>query len=313
MTTQCIRRHECNRIKDEIRQIDMSIEKSETSAARMRNQGATTFIITQLNKIHKKNLERKNEKKQLSNRLEQLLAGQLDTELRNISNKQMQEAKEKSRLTKQKKIEKALDKEAKSVISKAFYQADRKQDRKNRYQKKNIDRSYRHFLKACNSIPPYMRRNLAEMPNNKGYCWKSVACYGDLPAEIGQPQVLFDRRKGNIMIIHEWTHDEYRIYQKKGKERKVLVSSVARKKPTLHPICADMVEREREAAKKIAKRPRSKSYRDHKKKTNNRTTKKTPNRESKSRTTKKTPNRESKSRTTKKTHNRDSKKIYKNL
>lgn len=256
---QGIRRREYNRITDEIRHIDMVIEKTESSASRMRYQPESSYVTTQLEKIRESNILRKEKKKALMERLSALNDGLLDDELRNTVNAQMAEANEKSRVTKQKKKEIAADKAAKSVISKAYYQASREQDRQNRYFKKNMERSYRHFSRACSSIPDYMLRNLSEMPNNKGYFWKSVACYGDLPREVGRPTVLFDRKRGGIMVIHEWTPDEYRIYEKKGKERKVLVSCKARRKRILPPACEEVQRQEREEAKRLANRPRKRS------------------------------------------------------
>jgi hypothetical protein len=251
-----IRRHEYNRIKDELRYIEMAIEKSEDSVSRMRHQAETSFSRAQLEKVTAKNIERCQEKGGLEDRLENLRTGLLDDELRKQVRIQMDEADEKTRVTKKKKSDLKADKEAKSVISKAYYIASRRQDRKNKYADKNMDRSYRHFSRACGSVPDYMRRNLREMPNNKGYFWKSVACYGGLPAEKGRPTVLFDRKRGGVMVIHEWTPDEYKIYEKKGKERKILISCTRRRHKELPPICAEVQRREREEAERLARQPR---------------------------------------------------------
>ena len=251
-----IRRREYNRIKDQLRYIEMAIEKSEASVNRMRHQAETTFSRAQMEKVAAKNIERRQEKEDLEDRLADLNSGMLDAELRTEVRTQMAEANEKSRVTRQRKKDLAADKEAKSVISKAYYQASRRQDRQNKYANKNMDRSYRHFQRACGSIPDYMKRNLSEMPNNKGYFWKSVACYGDLPAERGRPTVLFDRKRGGIMVIHEWTPDEYKIYEKKGKDRKILISCTRRRHRELPPICAEIQKREREEAERLARQPR---------------------------------------------------------
>lgn len=256
-----IRRYEYNRIKDELRNISMVIETSEASASNMRYQPETKFSKAQIHKIIEKNKERVNEKNILEKRLEDLKTGLLDKELQVGVRAQMDEAREKKRLTMQRKKDLAADKEAKSILSKAYYQATRKQDRRNKYANKNMNRSYRHFTRACNSVPDYMRRNLSEMPNNKGYFWKSVACYGDLPREIGKPTVLFDRRRGGVMVIHEWSPDEYKVYEKKGKDRKVLVSCTKRRHRDLPPMCAEVAKREKEEAEKASRSRRRRSSR----------------------------------------------------
>ena len=256
-----IRRHEYNRIMDQIRYLDMVIVKDENTANRMRHQTISSFTTSQITKIHHKNIERKETRDNLTNRLKKLDSGLLDNELLSNINKQMIDTKQKTKITRQKKKALSDDKKAKSVISKAYYQASRKQDRQNRYLKRNMERSYHHFTRACNSIPDYMRRNLSSMPNNKGYLWKSVACYGELPAEIGQPTVLFDRKRGGIMVIHEWNADQYRKFEKKGKEPKVLVHTSVRKKRHLPPICEDMLREERKQAERLASRRKRSSER----------------------------------------------------
>lgn len=269
-----IKRHEYNRIMDAIRLLEISIDRDEATAGRMKHQVQSSFTISQLNKISQKNIDRKNRRDELKDRLKKLDAGLLDNELRENIKLQMKEAADKTRLTRQRKKALAANKEAKSVISKAYYQASRAADRKNRYLKKDMDRSYRHFVKACDSIPEYMIRNLSNMPNNKGYIWKSVACYGELPSEPGQPTVLFDRRRGGVMVIHEWTTDEYRRYEKQGKEQKVLVHKSIRKKRQLPPICEEVKQREKEEAARLSSirkrsknnsQPRNRSKRHNKK------------------------------------------------
>ena len=74
-----------------------------------------------------------------------------------------------------------------------------------------------------------MINNLAEMPNNKGYIWRGVHFYGDLPGQAG-PQVMFEKQRGGILVIHEHTDHEYRRYEKEGKNRKQLVHKSRRKK-----------------------------------------------------------------------------------
>ena len=254
-----IRRHEYNRINDEIRNIDMSIDKTEASATRMRHQASNDFIIAQISKINKKNTERRDMRDKLLERLKHLKSGLLDDDLRTEMQKQMTEAAEKTRITTKKKSDIKADKAAQSVISKAYYIASRRQDRKNKYANKNMGRSYRHFTRACRSIPNYMRRNLSEMPSNKGYFWKSVACYGDLPAERNKPTVLFDRKRGGIMVIHEWTPTEYKVYEKKGKEKKILVSCTKRRHVVLPPVPPE-VQKRREETRRRARRPRSRTF-----------------------------------------------------
>ena len=69
------------------------------------------------------------------------------------------------------------------------------------------------------------------MPNNKGYIWCGVNFYGDLPEQKG-PRVMFEKKRGGILIIHEYTDNEYRRYEKNGKDRKQMVHKQAIRQKT---------------------------------------------------------------------------------
>lgn len=91
------------------------------------------------------------------------------------------------------------------------------------------DYEYRCFLKLCNSIPEYIKRNLKKMPNNKGYIWKGIILYGSLPPEE-EITILFENLGRDILKIHEITQKEYKIFEKKGKDKRILISKEKRRK-----------------------------------------------------------------------------------
>jgi hypothetical protein len=96
---------------------------------------------------------------------------------------------------------------------------------------KEYSKAYNHFIKADNSMPEYMKKNLKTMPNNKGYIWKSIIYFGHKKRErADKPFCVFERQKGNIFAIIEWNKDYYRIYHKKqNTNKKVLVYEETRK------------------------------------------------------------------------------------
>ena len=71
------------------------------------------------------------------------------------------------------------------------------------------------------------------MPNNKGYIWKGIQCFGELPPE-NDTIILFEKLRGNIMKIHEITRKHYLIYEKQGKGQKKLILNTKR-----NPILSD--------------------------------------------------------------------------
>jgi hypothetical protein len=97
--------------------------------------------------------------------------------------------------------------------------------------KKEMDRSYRHYLKTVDTIPDFINKKLARMPNNKGYIWRDIHCYGTLRHEPGEPVVMFEKR-GNTLIIYETSDDRHRVYTKVGNDRKVLAYDTPRRRTT---------------------------------------------------------------------------------
>jgi hypothetical protein len=68
------------------------------------------------------------------------------------------------------------------------------------------------------------------MPNNKGYIWKNISCYGERPPTPGEPVILFETQKDGLLIIHETTDKETKIWYKKGNSKKILHSCTPRRK-----------------------------------------------------------------------------------
>jgi hypothetical protein len=167
--------------------------------------------------------------------LEQLerdyLSGKLDGEItREI---QKNTAAEKVRIATATKKKKELQKDNDDKRAKLT-------DKKYREDNRNSDRDYAYYYKqyywANESLPDYMRENLADMPNNKGYIWRNCWFLGDKPAEHGQPTIMFEKKRGGVMNIHEIDQYEHKIFEKIGKEKKRLISSKLRKIKTFAPI-----------------------------------------------------------------------------
>lgn len=141
----------------------------------------------------------------LSQREEDFLTGRLDAEINN-----------------QIKNIKKIKKEFKRRPEKEFVKKEKNND------ERDYNYYYKIFCKTKTSLPEYMRENLKTMSNNKGYIWRNCWFFGSLPPEPRQPVVMFEKN-GAILYIHEIDNREHRIYEKHGKEKKKLISSVPRK------------------------------------------------------------------------------------
>jgi len=112
-----------------------------------------------------------------------------------------------------------------------YYQDQREERYRERQLIRQAKRDFDRMQNIDASMPPYMRENLRNFPNNKGYIFKDVWYFGHQPVhtrygEDPDVYVMFQRKfPGNAMLIHEIKYGFYhRIYEKKTKEsQRVLV------------------------------------------------------------------------------------------
>lgn len=217
----------CN---ERISEIQFCNQKDKEMLRKIKEQGDTSYVRNQILKTNEKIYQRNEETRGLEEKIKKIPQGEYDDEIQSEIDNNNKIQKEKERVRKEKRTSELKDKKYNESKSQNFYQVNRKSDRENRYLQKDIEKSYNHYIKACNSIPDYMLHNLKEMPQNKGYFWKNVACFGELPAEKNKNLTLFERQKGGLLIIHEWLPHQYNIYHKQGKDKKKLISSKQLKK-----------------------------------------------------------------------------------
>lgn len=237
------RRHEKNKLLSEISDIKNYNKVDISTLGRLRSSGVNVeFNKKQIDKIYKAIEEREEKLERLKERLQKLPTGELDAELEKQSNDIHSEIQRKVDEKKKHKAEIAASKQEDRKKSQAYYQADRAITRKDRRNNKDINWGYNFFKRNCSSVPDYMRKKLADMPENKGYIWKSVYCYGERPAEKGRPVSMFERpRGGDKLLIHEWTPNVYKLYEKIGKGPKTLVMTQKRKPKHTGSTLADFI------------------------------------------------------------------------
>lgn len=215
---------EKNKVRESIRILRKNIDHSNETIKRFRSQPASDFIVTQLEKLENSKLEDEKQIETLEERLIDLEAGNLDEELLQQKKQNKQIAESKHTVNKKKKEDETKVQTEKTKKSKEFDSSNRDYERKERSKTYEMNRSYNYFEKTIESIPDYMLDNLSNMPNNKGYIWRDIYCYGDLPAEKNQPVTLFEKQR-DLLIIHEWANKYYTVYHKVGKTgRKTIVN-----------------------------------------------------------------------------------------
>lgn len=201
------RRGELIKIKSQIRQEKVYIKNDESAIERMRKT-IGGWSSEQIANRKVKNCLREAEISFLQKRLDGVERGEFDIEFVRTANPK-----------KQKELPVAKQK---SVI---FHKL-----RSDNNTKREIDKNWQYFVKTRETIPAYMLKKLKNMPNNKGYIWKSIYCYGERPANVGEPVILFETQKDGVLVIHETTEKEYKIWHKKGTAKKILYSCAPRRK-----------------------------------------------------------------------------------
>ena len=122
-------------------------------------------------------------------------------------------------------------KEKKDLIRENFYKRCKEDGRINRQQRYFMRSSWKWLQKTHAKLPNYIRRNLKEMTNNKGYIFRGIQYYGEKKAEKNQPVILFDKKR-NELIIHEITCNTHKIFLKKNRKGKsILIKTIPRDNP----------------------------------------------------------------------------------
>jgi len=223
------RMSELNKILGQIRHLRSCIKNDTSTIERFRRIGNKEAYYTEQIDIRiSKNIEREKEIKELENRMSDVKAGVYDQEFAKFEKISAHHIKMNIEDAKQKKDSDIQKKKEEINISKAFEQSIRRTDRNFEYKKREMDKSWQYFLKSRDTFPEYMSKKLKNMPNNKGYIWKSIHFYGERPSIPGDPVILFETQREGILVIHEITNREYKIWHKKGTCKKFLHSSTPR-------------------------------------------------------------------------------------
>lgn len=207
-----------------IKEIQTYIKRNEETISRFKKlNNQSSFELKQIEKLISTNNNFETEIIELNKKVTDIVSGNLDNELGKIiteSNKNKIKDDEKQ---KNKMIEKdKKDKKDKVLIIQSY------KINGNRNDEYYMNKEYDRFLKICNGIPEYILRNLKEMPANKGYIWKGLWCFGKLPEEKTGLLIMFEKQYNGILKIYEIDDNYRRIYEKKGKDRKILISEEPR-------------------------------------------------------------------------------------
>ena len=219
-----------NEIRIQIRNLSRYIETDTATINRLKHlESNTDFNINQVSKLRLKNDERTIEIEKLNQTLIDLDSGNLDKEILKEYHDSQLKVQIKENETRRKKKELLEIKKEDRRKTNEKWKATITADKKERYNLKGINSSEKFFFRTCNTMPGYILKKLANMPNNKGYIWKGIYCFGELPAERNNITVMFEKLPKGTLRIHEIHRTEINIYEKQGKNPRKFVSKRLRK------------------------------------------------------------------------------------
>jgi len=222
-----IRISERNSIRNDIKTLEIQVKRNNEAIKRLNNlEDSTDFYKLKIVKLKEQIKLDEDKIISLNQKIEDINSGKYDSEFTKTREDNNIDMKNKINLSKKKSSDEHEKKQEDKKNLDIDYKSFRKYEGIN---DKTIEKETEKFLKNSDSIPDYMKNNLKEMSNNKGYIWKGITFFGFLPRERDKT-ILFEKNRGNILKIYEIDEYDCKIFEKEGKKQKVLISTTRRNK-----------------------------------------------------------------------------------
>lgn len=214
--------NECTSLEKKIERLIQTNQSLPQSG--IKDQSYVSKQISDNNKI----IDESNEKiKELKERIKKNDRGDLDEKILN----DIEETTNKVRIKEKMLIKKQeIEKEQYEKQKKKFEESHRL-ERKLNYSQKQLNYEMKKEAErfATFEIPDYITENLKGMPNNKGYIWKGMWCFGELPPENDNSICIMFEKKRDVMYIHEIYPRERVIYMKENNRQKEYLKTIRRR------------------------------------------------------------------------------------
>lgn len=216
-----------NELQDDLTTTEKSIARTLQNLDRLKcdKLGFNPEVMTKKNM---ENLEAlRAEKEKILKKIEELESEEFDDKFKKELEQNKKTIQTKTDLKLKKKNE------TQSITTSAF------QSKKSSGKPKNSKESYVPFvseysmkkeedryLKDCAAIPDYMLNKLHNMPNNVGYIWRDIWCFGYLP--VDDPDVVTMHEKSNdVYYVHVYSRrkQSYTLFRKDSQGKKIFVCS----------------------------------------------------------------------------------------
>ena len=93
---------------------------------------------------------------------------------------------------------------------------------------KYYEKSYNYFVNISKDLPFYIQKNLKKMPNNKGYKWRDVCFFGELPDENNNKTIIYEK-KYDKTLIHIYHNKKHTIIEKSNDKKNEVEKNIEKK------------------------------------------------------------------------------------
>jgi hypothetical protein len=218
------RRLRKNKLNIDIKDIKNFISSSNDTIKRIKNTNmGEEYISNYTDKLNKSIFEKNDKLLLLETELINTINGNMDDTINKEFTKQSNDVKTKQTASSNAKCVKKEERKVNKDIADSYWKKVVTANKEQKQKIKDMKYAYNYLNKVCDTIPPYMQKNLDNMPGNKGFIWRGVHLYGSLPEQSG-PRVMTEK-KGNNQIIYENTPTTCKIFERKGKDKKHIIYS----------------------------------------------------------------------------------------
>jgi hypothetical protein len=93
-----------------------------------------------------------------------------------------------------------------------------------RNNERDFDYAEKQFFRDCGSVPDHLREKLKNMPNNMGYIWKDIWCFGERHPEQTHEYTLFEKRNQQFLVhVYNLRTRMYTLYEKDNTGRRKFI------------------------------------------------------------------------------------------
>ena len=222
-----LRKNEINKLINTIRQLTTYNEYDNNTIRRVgMNTSEDEFFTIQNTKLTLKISDRDKLVREHRLKIDDIQNGKYDIDIQNDYDNSIRLRNQKTNETRQKKNESKEVKREMTQISMNFYKSVKESDRVNRNFERNMNYYYEKYLKTLDTIPAYINEKLNKMPNNKGFIWRGIYCFGKLRAT--RTKLILGERNTGVLYEHEFLPSHHNVWKKINNKR-VLHSSTPRK------------------------------------------------------------------------------------